>query len=488
MAKVFVTGANGFIGSHLVEELLIRGNQVVGLVRSTSDVRSLAPLFRQYPTTFSLIVGDILEPASMRPAMEGAEYVYHLAAVLLGLTEVDFFQANEQGTRNVLEVAKAVAGPTLKRVLVTSSLAAAGPSPDGTPLDETSPTDAVSWYGRSKVAAEEVVAQFAAQGLPTTVARPAAVYGEREMDLSRGMFPIVQAGLKPKVGFARKTASFVYVGDVVQGLIAAAEHPNTVGKTYFLADASPYTADTLTTAIADALGTRVRIPILTPHFVLFLVALVSEWLFQFRRLRPQITRDKVREVRRRHWVANPAAAQRDFQWTAQAGLDRGMRNAVGEWKDRVRRASAAHNEPFRDRFIKTMTVAIVLGIIEATVDLCAGGMDWSGFGNVMGLAVVPTWLAFILILIVALAVIVPVALLTARKSVALQFFVGAAAGIGLELLNQLWLDFWNWSPATFGQIPGPWLISLALGIVAGVAPVVTNAAVQAASDTRLRRG
>lgn len=488
MAKVFVTGANGFIGSHLVEELLARGNHVVGLVRSTSDVRSLAPLFRQYPATFRMITGDILDPDSLRPGMDGAEYVYHLAAVLLGLTEADFFRANEQGTRHVLEVASAVAAPALKRVLVTSSLAAAGPSPDSTPLDETVPPHPVSWYGKSKVAAERVVAQFAAQGLPTTVARPAAVYGEREMDLSRGTFPIVRAGFKPKVGFASKTASFVYVKDLVRGLIAAAEHSNTVGKTYFFADRHPYPAGEVTTAIADALGTKIRIPLVTPHVVLFLVALVSEWLFQFTRLRPQITRDKVREVRRRHWAASPAAARRDFQWTAQTSLAGGMRNAVTEWRERVRRESAAHNEPFRDRFIKTMTVAILLGVVEASVDLWLGGMDWSGFGNAVGLARVPEWLAFILIVMVAVAVIAPVALLTARGSVAVQFLAGAAAGIGLELLNQLWLGFWSWDPATFGRIPGPWLISLALGVVAGVAPVITNAVVQAEYDKRLRLG
>src|SRR5438067_2535439 len=98
MANVFVTGTNGFIGSHLVEHLLARGHSITGMVRPTSDVRSIAPLFRKYGSRLKLVLGDVRDREALPPLVEGAEFVYHLGAVLMGTTEKDFHDTNVQGT------------------------------------------------------------------------------------------------------------------------------------------------------------------------------------------------------------------------------------------------------------------------------------------------------------------------------------------------------------------------------------------------------
>jgi nucleoside-diphosphate-sugar epimerase len=487
MAKVFVTGANGFIGAHLIEFLLRRGDQVTGQIRTTSDIRSLAPLFPQYGSRLHLVIGDIREPDSLGSALDGVEYFFHLAAVLSGTSEADFFETNVGGTRNIVDLVKRHRTDAFKRFLFTSSLAAAGPSPDGTPLDETAQRNPVSWYGKSKRDAEDIVNRAGQDGLPVTIARPSGVFGEREQLLADGTFPLVRAGLKPKVGFSSKTVSLICVGDLVPGLAAAAESPNAVGKTYFFSNPEPYGEGEVMTAIADGLGTKIRIPIITPHSALSLAAIGAEFLHKFTRGLPLPTRDKVREVRHRHWACSPEAARRDFGWAAEVTLSDGMKRAARDWLDRRERRNAVH-EPFGDRLVKTLSIAACLGVIESVLDLCVGGMRWDGLALILGVTEIPWWGVALLIIAIASVFIGGASFVTIRRGFLLRFVAGAIVGIGLELVNQLWLNLWQWDPNTFGALSAPWAVSFGLGIGAGFGPVITNGIVQALYHKRLRLG
>src|SRR5215467_11621357 len=168
MQKVLVTGANGFIGSHLVRELLDRGYEVSGLVRPTSDIRSLQGL------PIRIFLGDVCEPETLVAPMQGVHYIYHLAAKLMVDSREDFLQTNTEGTKHMLEAARKYAADSLKRFLLVSSQAGAGPGTDTTPMDESAPMKPVSWYGQSKKEAEEAAQSC---GLPITIVRPSAVYG-----------------------------------------------------------------------------------------------------------------------------------------------------------------------------------------------------------------------------------------------------------------------------------------------------------------------
>jgi nucleoside-diphosphate-sugar epimerase len=340
MSRIFVTGANGFIASHLIEYLLGRGDEVIALVRVGSDVRWLKPLLEARRDRLRLAVGDLRDRKSLDDALDDVHYVYHLGAVLMATSEEEFRQANIRGTRNLLEVLSARRPRDFKRFLFASAQAAAGPSQDGQPLDESHALRPVSFYGKSKADAEAVVREFGDR-IPSTIVRPVAVYGERERDISGGTFPAVKAGFAPKLGWRSKSASLIYVGDVVRGMIAAAESPGSLGKAYFLADPHPYPMRAIVHAMADAMGKRVRIPMVTPHSVLTFVAVVSEWAHHFTHRRPMLTRDKVRELKQRWWVVTPAAAERDFGWRAEVGLEEGMARAVADWERRKLSAPVA---------------------------------------------------------------------------------------------------------------------------------------------------
>src|SRR5258705_9533581 len=141
-----VTGATGFVGSHLVEELLERGWTVRCTVRSTSKLRWLEG------KSVETIRADLLEPASLAKAAEGVDTVFHIAGVLRGENYAEYRRGNVEATRNILDAARKA-----KRFLYVSSITACGPSPDGEPLTEDRPRAPISLYGRSKSEAEESV-------------------------------------------------------------------------------------------------------------------------------------------------------------------------------------------------------------------------------------------------------------------------------------------------------------------------------------------
>ncbi len=342
MTRIFVTGASGFIGSRLVEYLLQRGDQVVGLIPTNDEVRSLSVLLESYGDRLHVVVGDLRDREVPESALDGVEFVYHLGAVLAGTSEEEFRDTNVTGTRNLLEAVANRRSDGFRRFLFISSQAAAGPSPNGRPIDESHPLRPVSWYGKSKRDAEALVNRFS-DTLPVTIVRPVKVYGEGEQGISRRAFPMVRAGLAPRLGIASKMASLVYVGDVVEGMIAAAESPQSLGKTYFLSDPNPYTQREVFEAIADAMGKRLRLPVIVPHLVLVIVALFAEWTHQLTGGRPVLTRDKVRELRQRWWTATPAAAANDLGWSSQVSLRDGMARAVVDWDGRRREAQVGED-------------------------------------------------------------------------------------------------------------------------------------------------
>ncbi len=476
MSRVFVTGANGFIGSNLVGALLERGDEVIGLVRQTSDLRSLDPLFARYGPKLELVVGDLRRRETFAKYLQDVDYVYHLAAVLMGTSEDEFADSNIEGTKNLLEATLQNRGAQFKRVLFTSSQAAAGPSPSASPIDETHAPKPVSWYGKSKQRGEEIAHEYHNKGLPITIARPVAVYGEGERDLSGGTFPIVKSGLKPMVGFKRKTVSLVHVEDLVAGLIAATENGATDGKTYFFTNPSVYRDTDVTSAIADAFGNRLRIPLVTPHFALRLGAIVSEWLHHFTRSRPALTRDKVRELKQRFWAASAGAAKQDFGWEAGLSLGDGMRRAVADWKERQQAASPV-NEPIRDRAIKTYSIAVAFGLILESTSLLAGFYSFN-----------PWWIILVVVFGVFGGVMGTITLWSVRHAMPLQFLWGVIIGVSAELANHFWLHLWEFDPNTFGRLPAPWIRSIVLGLPAGLMPVIVNQIIGALYRLRRRLG
>ena len=151
--KALVTGATGFIGSHLVEELIKKGYGVTCLVRKTSHLKWIEGL------DVTILCGDCEDEGSLDHLPPDFDYIFHLAGLTKARKDEDFFCVNARGTENLMK-AISTKVPGLKRFIYLSSLSATGPSNNGTPLNETTVPKPVSSYGKSKLEGEGVIARY----------------------------------------------------------------------------------------------------------------------------------------------------------------------------------------------------------------------------------------------------------------------------------------------------------------------------------------
>jgi len=264
--SVLVTGGHGFLGSHLVDLALKRGHRVRCLLRPG---RSEA-VFAGRPVEVAR--GDLRSPAGLADAVRGVDWIIHVAGRISARSPAEFRAVNVEGTRRLARAAAAATSRCSRFVLV-SSQAAAGPSPDGRPIDEGCPPHPVSQYGRSKLAAERALAG-ALGSVPFTICRPPAIYGPRDRAL-RPFFRLAANGIALRLGFRERRFDLLHARDVARALLAAAGEPRAAGRTYFLADRAGYSYEEFAAALEKAVGrTLVRIPL--PDLVLRLAGVLTD--------------------------------------------------------------------------------------------------------------------------------------------------------------------------------------------------------------------
>ncbi len=208
---ILVTGGTGFIGSHLVERLAAQRRAVRCLVRPSSNLRD-------FPAGIELAQGDLESGAGLADALHAVDTVIHLAGVTKARSPADYDRGNAAATAQLVGAA---ASSGIHRFVHVSSLAAAGPSSSNGPLSEEDAPRPVSHYGRSKLAGEQFVRQSPLADRAVIV-RPPVVYGPRDRDVYQ-MIRTVAGGWMLQIGSVRRYFSLVYVGDLVDGLIAAAD-------------------------------------------------------------------------------------------------------------------------------------------------------------------------------------------------------------------------------------------------------------------------
>jgi nucleoside-diphosphate-sugar epimerase len=322
--KALVTGATGFIGSHLAEELGRRRYEVTGLVRKTSHLGELEKL------GVHLIVGDCRDKPSLEKAVEGMDFVFHLAAVIHAQNWEAYYQANSLGTRNLLE-ACAERNPGLKKLVFVSSISAAGPSEKGIPLKESDPPNPISAYGRSKLLAEEAVLEYKDR-LPVVILRPPNVLGPRQKELFESI-KLIRRKILPLLGTGEPQTSLCYVGDVADALILAAENKEATGKVYFLADPKPYAWTDITGAIAETLGIRFFI-LKVPFSLQMLAAWVSEVSARLTGTSPLLMRKSVIASKKYFWIYDSSKIERELGFVPKVSLKEAIEKTIDWYKER----------------------------------------------------------------------------------------------------------------------------------------------------------
>lgn len=318
--KALVTGATGFVGSHLVDYLLQRTYAVRCIVRSTSDTRWLDGK----PVEF--VRGDLFDDEALRAAVSGVDYVYHAAGLTKAKTREEYFRANATGTRNLLE-ATLKHNPTLKRFVHISSQAAVGPSESITPITEEREARPITTYGKSKWQAE-VECRAVQQRLPITIVRPPVVYGEREKDVLE-FFRTYSRGLQPMVGFSEKYVSMIYIADLVRGIVLAGETERARGQTYFITSKEVYGWRQIGDATRQAMR-RGALRVHVPEFAVYVIAAFAELGALFSSKPALINFEKAREMVQNYWTCDHTKAKRELGFEQEISLEEGVARTV-QW-------------------------------------------------------------------------------------------------------------------------------------------------------------
>lgn len=307
--KALITGATGFIGSHLTAALICQGLDVACLVRNTSSLKYLEGL------NIKTVIGDCTDIESLSVAVKDVDYIFHLAGLTKACSEEDYYNVNVKGTENIVK-ATIENNPGIKRFFYLSSLAAVGPSYDGKPLSEDCEQRPVSLYGRTKLEGEKIV--YGNRGnLPVTIVRPPVVYGPRDRDLLV-FFKMVKFGVIPYWG--KCYYSFLYVDDLINGIILAALSEGAVGEIFFMTDGNIYSSDDIIDAISDAFQKRpVRLNV--PKFVMPALGFIAE---KARGL-SIISTDRLRDMKYSHWICDTSKAMNILKFEPKVKIKEGAR-------------------------------------------------------------------------------------------------------------------------------------------------------------------
>jgi dihydroflavonol-4-reductase len=306
-STVLVTGATGFIGSHLVERLLPLAGRLRCLARHSSSVERI-------PSDVELVRADLFSGEGVHAALSGVDTVFHLAGVTKTLDPRQYHAGNVTAAETL---ARAAGGVT--RFVHVSSLAAAGPAAEDMPLTEESAPHPVSRYGTSKLAGEEAIRHI----LPDAViVRPPVVYGPRDTDVYE-MLRALHRGWDVRISREERWFSAIYVSDLVDGLIAAATAVAAPGKIYFLAHPEPVSWTVFSSTAAKLLNR-------TPRKIVFprQAAHAAGWLGELCSYvsgKPGIlSRDKVAEAAYPCWTCATARACRDLGFRAKTPVAEGL--------------------------------------------------------------------------------------------------------------------------------------------------------------------
>jgi dihydroflavonol-4-reductase len=311
---VLVTGANGFVGSHLTEALLASGYRVRCMVRQTSDLTFLRDL------DVDLVYSDVCDAGCLRDACQGVDAVCHCAALTRAMDQETFLRVNAQGTE-ALARAALEASPDLRRFLYISSMAAAGPSQGADDfLDESRPPQPLNWYAKSKWAAEQALLSLNSQ-LPLTIIRPATVFGPRDRDVF-AYFELVKRGLQLQLGRNDRWYSLIYVRDLVDLLVLALEDDRALGQTYFGCTLAVTYAD-LAQAIARAMNKR-TLRITLPEAVLTPIALGAKVQERLTGRPALLNEQRVLDLRHPYWLCSGEKARQELGFRPRYNLERAI--------------------------------------------------------------------------------------------------------------------------------------------------------------------
>lgn len=322
--KVLVTGASGFVGSTLADELVKQGHEVRILVRRSSNLRNLTSV------ALTPVEGDLRHPESLEQAIGDAEIVFHVAGVVTAPDREAFFASNAKGTENLVRAVNRA--PSVRRMVYVSSLAAAGPGDWKEIRREENEAHPVSDYGASKLAGEKALEELKTSSV---VVRPPAVYGPKDRGVLT-FFEIVERGLSPKLGATGpdRLYSFVHVEDLVRGIILAgtSEEKFSPGEVFYISGDGEHSWSEVMRLLAESMGKDpVTVPLPLP--LLKLASGLCSAVTAVTGKALPLSLDKYKELSARSWACSNEKAKRRLGFKPYWSLPQGFRQTARWYRE-----------------------------------------------------------------------------------------------------------------------------------------------------------
>jgi nucleoside-diphosphate-sugar epimerase len=326
--KILITGANGFIGSAIVEEAVARGYEVWAGVRKSSDLTFLKDLDIHYiDLNYAhphLLIQQFVE---QKEKHGGWDIIVHNAGVTKCDNKADFEKINYSFTRNFVN-ALMEAEIVPKQFIFMSSLSACGTGDEETnePMRLTDLPQPNTLYGLSKLKAEHYIKNL--NKFPYVFLRPTGVYGPREKDYLM-MIKTIKRGFDPAIGSRPQYLTFIYVSDLVRVIFAIIDK-NITRKAYFVSDGKTYTNTEYSDIVKKALGKKWVMKLPVPLWLVKVISWKLDIIYALFGKSPTLNRDKYRIISAHNWRCDTTALQTDLDFMPEVYLEEGVRRSI-EW-------------------------------------------------------------------------------------------------------------------------------------------------------------
>jgi len=309
---VLLTGATGFVGQHLCDNLLQQGYALKALLRPDSKIDAL----KSYPKV-QQVLANPFNIESMKEAFDKVEFIIHCAGVLKGLKYEDYYQGNVLYTANLIQTAKTYA-PHLKKFIFISSQAVIGPSTLDFPKKEGDLPNPISFYGKTKLEAEQKIIQ---SGLPYIILRPSSIYGPKDHEFLP-LFKMAKKGILTLPGNGKNVLNLIYVQDFINAILASLKSSQ-VNKTYHVCGGGIYSQkEVAQTAlkISQKKGVIVKIPaFLAKGFGYF-----NTFLGKIRGKPFLLNHQKIKEALQKAWIMDCSKISQETNYQPQVLLEQGF--------------------------------------------------------------------------------------------------------------------------------------------------------------------
>ena len=322
--KAFITGATGFVGSHLADKLLDKGFEVYCLKRKTSSTKWLDGKKINY------VEGDLYSNDTLENVIKDMDYVFHIAGIVKAKSKNEYEIGNNLATKNLIEITYKV-NPGLKKFVFVSSLASCGPNLNENEIDENYIPRPITNYGITKRLAEKEILKFKDK-LNVVIIRPPAIFGPRDTEILV-YFKTFSKGLNALIGFDKKYLSLIYVEDLINGIISSAELNLSSGEIFFICSDKPYSWDEISNVTSKILNKR-AVKLRIPHWFVFTVGGIAQFFSLFSKKAATLNIEKCKDITRERWVCSNEKAKKVLGFKEQYSLEESFKKTTDWYKQK----------------------------------------------------------------------------------------------------------------------------------------------------------